>query len=659
MSLFDYPRINFQGTIRLNPGTANNDDLAGGLFLPDGPCAGETLGLIDSKLVQARTYGMSDEDFVAWAQKEQCFRKKSGGMVKQIPAEWNYYGDMCSEIVDAKVIGVQTAPDKLYTEPHPKEPLTALINLPVTYKGSITDINSEGSPPATQFFISALSVGGASGPRISGTPDKGTGQWISFFRNATLGGDGSAGSYVYHVLEKGPDNTIELSPELDPKIAGVIFRYYLYRTLGDNDDQSDKDYYKDGKIHPRTLEIAGTFAPLYKAEKIRSAPTGRLMVSNKPNIKVSTKSNKKLALSPAVLQQFKDSLSVDFIATFPDNHLWGASNAAELENTSAGNDPRSIRATKFEESSGSTNNKLDFGPVTLVVTNGKDTEDIGRVHYEDTQKGNQRGWLFDFKIPPKAQQLLKKDSNATFRLYSEKSGEEVSAETNYYFVSNQQTVYGEQFGSKKEFLNQGKTEPVTVSVFHRGRELDAASCPPITIWAYRSIPYQAPGCVEKLPHTIKPGQAITVDTSQPGNILLTFTIGNDQPLPSSYKSFAYPPAALDVTNRPSISFRILPNPEIFDQYYKKPVGAEPVGNESLTFDVVYEKVLRTYYLLYPAMNKYFSLNSEKEVAKHAESILKRTDQAMWMSPGYMPRTRDLSESRRKLLRAWCRTIISG
>ena len=28
MSLFDYPRIHFKGTIQLNPGTANNDDYA-------------------------------------------------------------------------------------------------------------------------------------------------------------------------------------------------------------------------------------------------------------------------------------------------------------------------------------------------------------------------------------------------------------------------------------------------------------------------------------------------------------------------------------------------------------------------------------------------------------------------------------------------------
>src|SRR4029450_8730499 len=68
MSLFDYPRINIKGTIQLSPGTANHDDYAGAYVLPDtwGPFAGETLALIDSKTVTARTYGMSDADFIAW-----------------------------------------------------------------------------------------------------------------------------------------------------------------------------------------------------------------------------------------------------------------------------------------------------------------------------------------------------------------------------------------------------------------------------------------------------------------------------------------------------------------------------------------------------------------------------------------------------------------
>jgi len=75
VSLFDYPRINFKGTLQLNPGTANNDDYAADFSLPAawGPFAGAALGLIDSKRVEPRTYGMSDAAFIAWVQKAQTF----------------------------------------------------------------------------------------------------------------------------------------------------------------------------------------------------------------------------------------------------------------------------------------------------------------------------------------------------------------------------------------------------------------------------------------------------------------------------------------------------------------------------------------------------------------------------------------------------------
>ena len=70
--------------------------------------------------------------------------------------------------------------------------------------------------------------------------------------------------------------------------------------------------------------------------------------------------------------------------------------------------------------------------------------------------------------------------------------------------------------------------------------------------------------------------------------------------------------------------------------------------------MVYEKVLRTYYLLYPVMIPFVQLNCEADVAKNAAAILKTTDPAVWMSIDYMPRTRDMSASRTRLLRAWCR-----
>src|ERR1044072_7624178 len=153
MSLFDYPRINFKGTIQLNPGTANNDDYAqqpGAALLPAsyGPYEGQVLGLIDSKTVQARTFGMSDANFIAWVQKAKPFdvAGSPGQTVQVIPAAWNYYGRMESENAKAlpiKVIGVQTGPGQLHSEVSPGADSTAVIGATLTYSGTITDRSEE------------------------------------------------------------------------------------------------------------------------------------------------------------------------------------------------------------------------------------------------------------------------------------------------------------------------------------------------------------------------------------------------------------------------------------------------------------------------------------------------------------------------------------
>ena len=181
--------------------------------------------------------------------------------------------------------------------------------------------------------------------------------------------------------------------------------------------------------------------------------------------------------------------------------------------------------------------------------------------------------------------------------------------------------------------------------------------PPVTVWQYRSVPLQSPGNVEAIATNFKPGQPIQIGTSQPGNFALTFSIGTPAGFPpQSYNDFMNPPY---ITNAPSISLRVLPNDEDFSKYYDDPNAPQPVGNALLTFDVVYQKVLRTYYLLYPIMNLVFPLNSESVVAGRAKAILRLTDPTQWMSSGYMPRTRDMSASRRTLLQAWCRKVLAA
>lgn len=648
MSIFDYPRVNFKGTIQLNPGTANNDDYASNYTLPDswGPFADTPLALIDSKLVQPRTFGMQDEAFMQWVQQAQTFNVVGGtpGQTAQaIPAEWNYYGGMEMNSVSVQVIGVTTGPGKIHCQPSDYEPLTALLGADLSFtNGHITDVNSEGSPPATQFFIDGLTLTKDGQTFLSGSPSKGACQWLNFYRNVNLTADGGAGGYVYHVVRKSQAGTQINIPGFDnPKVVGVILRYYLYCPLKSaNTNEQIEALYRQQKNNPATLEIIGTLAPLYEHETILTTPTGRLMVSNQTQIPTpGTQNNGNpdgdhnlIALAPTVLQREGNVVSADFVGTFPDNYQ-----------------------TQPQPS----NLKYDFGAVSLIVSAGLNSALVGTVEYTNTSQGDCQGWVFDFDISSNkvAQQVLE-DADATFKLVHPSLGT-IMGETDYYFVSNQQAIYAEQFETGSMFLNQGTPEPASVTVFHRGQEIPADDCPPITVWQYCSIPLQAPGNAVPISTKHKPGQPIVVDTSQPGNFLFTFSINDEaNPAPAgyppqSYLTFMNPPF---VTNAPSISLRILPNDEDFSQYYVDPNAEDPVANDLLTFEVLYEKVLRTYYLLYPVMIPYVQLNSEQAVAESADAILRTTEQALWMSIHYMPRTRDMSASRTNLLRAWCRKV---
>jgi hypothetical protein len=631
MSLFDYPRINFEGTLQLSPGTANNDDYAANYILPKsaGPYAGQPLALIDSKTVQARTYGMSDADFIAWAQQLRTFDVvgKPGQTRQTFPAEWNYYGAMDIPNVNISVTGAQDAA-------RDSGSLANMTGASLTFSGVITDVNSEGSPPSTQFFLDSVTLSRNGKTYLSGAPSKGACQWLNFYRNVNQTADAGAGGYVYHVFRRGPGTTIDIPGFDRPGIVGAIWRYYLYRPIAIRDNDQIAALYKQGKTNPVTIQIVGSLAPLYEHETIFTTPVGRLLVANYATIQTPERSsnnspNGLISLAPAVVHQAGNSISADLVGTFPENYQ-GNPNLP---------DP-----------------KYDFGPVALAVTAGGSSAIIGPIDYTNVAAGNEIGWIFDLDISGNAvAQNILQNPNAVFSLQRQDLGS-VLGETDHYFVSNQQGMYTEQGGSGSRFLNQGTEEPATVRVYSRGRALSRDHCPPITVWQYRSVPLESPGNAEAISNNFKPGDPIIVDTSQPGNFLFTFSINSSEIPPTSYGTFMYPSY---ITNYPAISLRILPNYVDFSQYYVDPHAKEPVGNDLLTFDVVYQNVLRTYYLLYPAMNQVFPLNSEAAVTKAAAAVLARTEFSLWMTSSYMPRTRDMSSSRRTLLRAWCRKVLAA
>lgn len=699
MSVFSFPRLHVKGLLAVNVGTGNNDDYSNVNY------NGQPLRLADSIMVQPVTFGMDDATFVPWAQKAQpvtsnpniaaSFRNKGSGQVEQanvvcspqpgdrrIPGEWNYYGDMALTMQDVKIISVQTSPSTFNpTHPYMGAQLS-FNNRPAPAGGTtgmLIDVNPEGVP-CSQVFADFLTLIGSNSAQImSGKPSKAVTRWINFQRNSRLAGPNGAGAYFYCVV---PIQAIEgqpivqfMTPPGNRAIAGVVFRYYMYRSLQPINvfkyavedwwaeleelyakGQSGKYNYPD-LINPTYVQLSGTLSPYYPGE-MQSVSTGRVLAPDSTTITIKAPNPppppppplppegessgngapgsclKDFQLAPAVLQinAAEQRLSIDFIGSFPDQYKKNTGNPYNPLQTD--NNP-----------------KMDFGPVSLVFREGGTIVYHWPIPYTNTDQGDRQGWLYDFSI---AGIPIDKLRAGKFALATN-DYQNLLVETEYLVASDQSCIFGEQNGSPNRFTNDGPTEePATIRVFRRGEELTATNCPPIAVWQYAQVPNQDQNNFKRVQimSNYKPGQALVVNTQLPGVFLFTFTV-QGQPLPPDTA------ADLDLMNIPMINLRMLPNNKDYSQYYKDPRSPEPVGNDKLTFQVIFQEVLRNYYLLYPSMNTVIPLNDPQqwEDAEMARRMLAHTQKSMWNQYGYMPRTRDLSASRRTLLQAWARKYL--
>lgn len=681
MGIFAFPRIHVKGLMKINVGTANNDDYSSVQFPLGSPYAGDPVRLSDSINVKPLTYGKSDEEWIAWVQTPQTFQKVSSKAafaavmgsspesavaalstkaeipevlrenVTYVPAEWNYYGDMGFEMLGVRVIGVQY-PGRVVTSLD-GDPL---IGAELSFKnrpgatgrstGMIVDINAE-DVPCSQIFSDFLTLEKNGRAIFSAKPTKAVTRWINFQRNTGLSGSNGAACLFQSVV---PVEALQGQPILEvlsqghPKAAvrGLVFRYYLYRPLQKinafkyNPEEWTKEIvalYAKKELNPDYAEVVGTIAPWLEGEP-QSAPVGRLLNPTPNTIPVpgSKGNGSNFQLAPALLNVDRSLglVSVDFSGTFPDAY------------SNPSYDPLQLTG----------NPKFDFGPVHLVVSLGGKSHDFGAVPYVDTDAGNSRGWVFDFSLAGLSPDVLQLVENGSFSL--RQGTNDLLGEVDYLIVSDQSCIFAEQGPTASEFMNQGPDEEkATIRVYQRGVELPPAACPDITVWEYDTTPNQAPGLRVKLATGFKPGQPLTVDVSKPGNRLYTFTLEGQHVPPEEY-------GKLSLMTVPMINLRILPNNTDYSRYYKDPSAVPPVGNDSLTFEVIYEEVLRNYYLLYPGMSQRIPLNDPENWsdADMAGRLMQRTQKSWFGNSEYMPRTRDLSASRRTLLQAWCLKFLT-
>ena len=676
MSQFDFPRINFNGLINVNVGTGNNDDYSSYTFVeesfnpPKPEYIGKPMRLADSLSVQPETYGMTDEEWLDWAQNIQTFLNTSTNKKEQIiPAEWNYYGGMGLTMMDVAVTNVQTGGSSTVMK-NPEAMVGAQLSFnmrpggDMASTGVICDVNPE-AVPSSQFIASNILLEQDGNALMSGAPSKGSTRFINFQRNVVIGASGGASASVYHTLTKEQLEGQEILTQIGTDVTGradfkgLMIRYNLYRSMAPingfdySTNTLDKlvKLYQEKGLNAAILQITGTITPWYEGE-MESITMSRIMMpsgqfkspggNGRPINPPSTECMFSLAPVTFRIDDNKGVISLDLSNTFPEQY------------TGSG-DPN-----KTTGSDGKTNNpKFDLGTITLKMATPEGVTpavsiDIGTIDNTATAYV-QKGGMSDVRFGSHLQAQYAANDQLVFQIFASKPNKVLLQEVPYMIASDHSTVYGEQDASgakSSQFNFNGSLVPISFTVYKKGVKVDSVP-EGLTIQEFDSTPNQTTGTQVPI-NTIdnyQPGQSISVSTPNAGNKLFYCALKGQE---------ASTLNDVNLLTAPIITMRVLPN-EDFSQYYVDPSIEQPVANDSLTFEILYEKVLRNYYLLYPAMNKHVPLNSKDawNGPDMARRMYKRLQMSYWPTTQYMPRTRDLSDSRRKLLQAWCLRVMQG
>ncbi|RPD38279.1 hypothetical protein [Chitinophaga barathri] len=681
MSIFDYPRINVKGLIAINVGTANNDDYSGYQFPTGSKFAGQPMRLCDSQNVQPIMYNMDDDEWVKWVQQtvdvyeppQDVKLKKvpprfegapSNGQV--IPSEWNYYGDMGATMMNVNVTGINDPNSQI-----PASLLTQLQSSQLSFlnrlgpngrnTGMVIDVNSE-DPTNTQMFADTMSLMTSSEVLFSGKPSKGMTRWINFARNANLTGPNGAAATFQQIVplsELQGQPILAGLPQKSPlgrPLAGIVCRYTLYRPLqeinyfapqyqGQGWFNAMIQLYSTQGINPDYLTLQGTIAPWFEGDAT-SQPIGRYLepiaFPTPKDFKGNSGPGLPMRVPPAMMaiDAKQQVLSIDCSAVWPDYYA-----GAPAYNPLATDD----------------NPKYPFGTMSVsVVANGIRTS-LGDIDYMNMAKNDANGWIFDLPLTATTGDMVA-TGVVSVKCYSDTINQYILQEKDLFIFSEQSGVYAEQVvgnlnPTTGRFRYDGiDTTPISFTVYRKGLPLPPDDPMRFTLYYWETTPNQNDGQQRFtiLQTDYQAGAPITFPAGKCGNFLITCTPQNDPPPPDLYSNF-------DPLTGCYINIRILPNYKDYSEFYKDPNAAIPVGNDKLTFEVIYEEVLRNYYLMYPAMSKVVKLNDPKawNDPVMARMLMQRISLEVWGQSIAMPRTRDLSDSRRTLLNAWCLKIINA
>lgn len=677
MGLFDFPRIHVYGNHEVNPGTGNNNSASPG---------DELTVTSDSEAVQPIEKDQSDAEFRRWM---------SGlDELGVLRSQWNYYGDMSFRFLDVTVRSVQLTPD-LIARSDKEDPLVgASVHL---NNAIVCDNNPEGFN-GTQVFAEALEIHAPNaietpGSFVSRPPDRATTRWLNWERNVsfhtpfampnpveppkgeiTSGAAGGASATFQCGIEVAPDDLekdrgderllarsrfkllplraadgVKESAALAALIQairdgarGILFRYNLYLTYPRISDTELARRFAAGErpINPARGKIIGTITPWYAGEP-STVTLGRLL---RPAAAYPTRHRpaKQYFLSPAVAAVNRKArrIAIDLANCLPEHGPEGEK--YDLGEISLGVRP----ATK---------------PDADPATNTGDVEPLGTI--ENTRESYlERGGIYDIEYRADQSKLVD-DENYELVLSSSKHGV-LSYEPEYMLASDCTCNYLDELGPGEgwrdaQVLQQLQRQPhaalrgaVDLHLLRRGKK----STEPVSIRVeeWQQTPtgdpasygkYLDPKLLSTRTLWVREPVALFELAPSPGRGLRMYRFVPDGQWPQHMDGKTF---ARQAIREATVELRVLPH------------DAYDVKDEQLTLEFIYQQVFRYYDLITPAMSVAMDLKDPTiwQTPTAARYLLLTTSLELWGSWQFMPRTRDLSHSRRELLRRYCQLVLT-